>query len=120
MSSTSVSGLKLVEPHFGHLSILGGSVLGSIGSQSGSARIMCLHFLQCQNGMGVPNLRCLEKSQSHFKPSVHSIKRFFMCGGCHLIWSVILMISFFRSVILMNHWGLERNSMGVWHCERSI
>ena len=78
MSSTSVSGLKLVEPHFGHLSILGGSVFGSIGSQSGSARIMCSHFLQYHIGIGVAKILWRLITQSQSSDLAQSIRRFFM------------------------------------------
>src|SRR4030042_6216220 len=78
VSKTSRSGLKSLEPHFGHLSIFGFSVRGSMGTHSGSARIISLQLLQYQIGMGVANTLCLEMTQSHSSDFAQSIKRCFM------------------------------------------
>ena len=78
VSSTSVSGVKFVEPHFGHLSVFGGSVLGSIGTHSGSARMISPHFLQYHMGIGVAKILWRETTQSQSRLFAQSIIRFFM------------------------------------------
>src|SRR5512136_3039766 len=64
VSMTSFSPSNSVEPHFGHLQSLGFSDLGSTGSQSRLATRVSPHFLQIHAGIGVPNILCLEITQS--------------------------------------------------------
>ncbi len=78
MSRTSVSGVNALEPHFGHLSILGFSVLGSMGTHSGSARIISPHFWQYHMGIGVAKILWREITQSQSSDLAQFIMRFFM------------------------------------------
>ncbi len=78
VSNTSVSGVNVLEPHFGHFSIFGASILGSMGAQSASARIVSPHFLQYHMGIGVAKILWREITQSQSKDLAQSIIRFFM------------------------------------------
>ncbi len=119
MSSTSVSGVKILEAHFGHFSILGFSVLGSMGTHSDSARIISSHFLQYQMGIGVAKILCREITQSQSRDSAQSIMRFFMYSGYHVISREFLVTSSVRMRVLMNHCFLSKISIGDLHLQHT-
>src|SRR3989337_3421037 len=103
VSSTSVSEINSDELHFGHLSIFGGCVRGSIGTQSSSARIVSLHFLQYHMGIGVAKTRCLEMTQSQSSDLAQSIRRVLMYSGYHLISQAFFSIWSVSMRAFMNH-----------------
>ncbi len=118
VSITSVSPLNLLPPHFGHLSIFGGSVLGSIGSQSSSATIVWPQFSQYQTGMGVANILCLDITQSQSNDLTQSIRRFLAHSGTHFIFSAHSKTLSAIALVLTNHCILTKISIGVWHLQQ--
>src|SRR5216117_337585 len=113
VSNTSVSPFKSLDPHLGHFSRGGGSLLGSDGRWFSSATSVSPHFLQYHTGIGVPKTRCLDTTQSQSKDWVQSIRRFLENGGTHRSWSAEAVTSSVICLVFMNHWGREMISTGV-------
>src|SRR6266702_5950743 len=113
VSNTSVSPFKSLDPHLGHFSRGGGSLLGSDGRWFSSATSVSPHFLQYHMGIGVPKIRCLDTTQSQSKDWVQSIRRFLENGGTHRSWSAEAVTSSVICLVFMNHWGREMISTGV-------
>src|SRR4030042_1716607 len=120
VSSTSFSGLNSLPPHLGHFSIFGLSTRGSIGTQSGSASIISLHFSQYHIGIGVANTRCRDITQSHSSDLAQSIKRCFMKSGYQVISEAFFSTSSVRTRVFMNHCSLSKISTGVLHLQQVL
>ena len=115
VSKTSRSGINSRLPHFGHLSILGFSSFGSIGTHSSFATIISPQFLQYHMGIGVPNTRWRLITQSQSRERAQSTKRVFMLSGYHAISLAVFSTLSVKIRVFINHCLRSRISTGVSH-----
>ena len=78
------------------------------------AQTACPHFSHSQTGIGVAKILCLLRTQSHSRELAQSCSLTFMNSGYQLIWSALSRIFSLKSMVLRNHWGTWRYSMGLW------
>src|SRR5664280_446411 len=115
VSRTSVSGSNSVEPQI--QAFFGAASFGSIGSQLSSEIMTSPHCLQYQIGIGVAKILCLEMHQSHSIVPVQFWSLTFIYSGYQLISSAAFRMP--SGLILTNHWGSERISIGVSQRQQS-
>ena len=61
---------------------------------------------------------CLLRTQSHSRELVQSSSLILMNSGNQLISFALCRMTSLKSVVLRNHWGTCRYSMGVWHLQQ--